>query len=265
VSNGRSNKKVANSLVALSSAAVLSVYGAGYARTRAAADRIALQASQRRSHSRPAATAGAERAGKPAKPAIENPAPPATATVAEARVATPQVSSAPAITSQPPAPPAVASEPARSVAPDRAVSAPRKADADQEHAAAARRVDEPAAPPTASSTEPTSSPTEEAASAPAAVAATTPADAKARYRDGTYFGWGTSRHGDIQAAVLVEEGKIVSATVAQCLTRYSCAWIAPLPPRIVRDQGTTFDYVSGATESSDAFQDAVADALTHAQ
>jgi uncharacterized protein with FMN-binding domain len=102
--------------------------------------------------------------------------------------------------------------------------------------------------------------------APSTALSTAPAAAeKAPYRDGTYFGWGTSRHGDIQAAVLVEDGKIVSATVAQCLTRYSCAWISPLPPRIVRDQGTTFDYVSGATESSDAFQDAVADALTHAQ
>jgi uncharacterized protein with FMN-binding domain len=53
--------------------------------------------------------------------------------------------------------------------------------------------------------------------------------------------------------------------VAQCLTRYSCAWINPLPGQIVKQQGTTFDYVSGATESSDAFQDAVADALSHAQ
>ena len=33
-----SNKKVANSLVALSSAAVLAVYAAGYLRTRTAAD-----------------------------------------------------------------------------------------------------------------------------------------------------------------------------------------------------------------------------------
>src|SRR5215212_3457896 len=42
------NKKVANSLVALSSAAVLAVYSAGYVRTRAAADRFALLAADRR-------------------------------------------------------------------------------------------------------------------------------------------------------------------------------------------------------------------------
>src|SRR6478752_542124 len=43
-----SNKKVANSLVAVSSAAVLAVYSAGYVRTRTAADRFALQAAERR-------------------------------------------------------------------------------------------------------------------------------------------------------------------------------------------------------------------------
>src|SRR5437016_4841138 len=42
------NKKVANSLVAVSSAAVLAVYAAGYVRTRAAADRFALQSADRR-------------------------------------------------------------------------------------------------------------------------------------------------------------------------------------------------------------------------
>jgi uncharacterized protein with FMN-binding domain len=88
---------------------------------------------------------------------------------------------------------------------------------------------------------------------------------EAALKDGTYYGWGSCRHGDIQAAVVIEGGRITSAAIAQCLTRYSCSWIDPLPPRIVRRQGTTFDYVSGATESSDAFQDAIADALSHAQ
>jgi uncharacterized protein with FMN-binding domain len=85
------------------------------------------------------------------------------------------------------------------------------------------------------------------------------------YRDGTYFGWGTSRHGDIQAAVVIEGGRITTARVAQCLTRYSCSWITPIPPRILSRQGVTYDYVSGATESSDAFQDAIAEALSQAQ
>src|ERR1700722_15937593 len=43
-----SNRKVANSLVVLSSAAVLAVYSAGYVRTQAAVDRFEAQAAQRR-------------------------------------------------------------------------------------------------------------------------------------------------------------------------------------------------------------------------
>jgi len=41
--------------------------------------------------------------------------------------------------------------------------------------------------------------------------------------------------------------------------------VDPIPPRILLKQGTTYDYVSGATESSDAFQDAVAEALSQAK
>jgi hypothetical protein len=43
------NKKVTNSVVALSSAAVLAVYAAGYVKTKAAAERLEA-ASQRRPH-----------------------------------------------------------------------------------------------------------------------------------------------------------------------------------------------------------------------
>ena len=52
-----------------------------------------------------------------------------------------------------------------------------------------------------------------------------------QYKDGTYLGWGTSRHGDIQASVVIQGGQIVSAEIAQCLTRYSCSWIASCPDR----------------------------------
>src|SRR5271166_4818472 len=43
-----SNKKVANGLVALSSAAVLAVYAAGYSRTRSAADQLEAKSAERR-------------------------------------------------------------------------------------------------------------------------------------------------------------------------------------------------------------------------
>jgi uncharacterized protein with FMN-binding domain len=87
----------------------------------------------------------------------------------------------------------------------------------------------------------------------------------AKWKDGTYTGWGTSRHGDIQASVVVEGGRIASASIAQCLTRYSCSWIAPLPPQVVSRQSPEVDYVSGATQSTNAFYYAVVDALSKAK
>jgi uncharacterized protein with FMN-binding domain len=75
---------------------------------------------------------------------------------------------------------------------------------------------------------------------------------------------GSSRHGDIQASVVIQDGQIVSAEIARCLTRYPCSWIVHLPQQVVSKQSTKVDYVSGATESSDAFFDAVAQALSQA-
>jgi uncharacterized protein with FMN-binding domain len=88
-----------------------------------------------------------------------------------------------------------------------------------------------------------------------------------------YLGWGSCRHGDIEASVVIQEGKIASVAISQCLTRYSCSWIAPktpggglpdLPGQVVERQNTKVDYVSGATESSYAFADAVTAALSKA-
>ena len=86
-----------------------------------------------------------------------------------------------------------------------------------------------------------------------------------KLRDGIYYGWGTSRHGDIQASVEVKSGKIVGAYIAQCLTQYSCSWISALPPEVVQRQSAEVDYVSGATQSSNAFYYAVMDALKKAK
>ena len=121
-------------------------------------------------------------------------------------------------------------------------------------------------------------PTESSQTAPAAPIATTmtpppplaePASPPAatrqtQYKDGTYLGWGSCRHGDIQASVVIQDGKILSTSIAQCLTRYSCSWIANLPAQAVTRQSANVDYVSGATQSSDAFSAAVTDALSKA-
>jgi uncharacterized protein with FMN-binding domain len=92
-----------------------------------------------------------------------------------------------------------------------------------------------------------------------------PEPPKPQYQDGTYFGWGTSRHGDIQARVVIEGGRIAAATIAQCLTRYSCSVIAKLPPQVAERQSPETDYVSGATQSTNAFYYAVVEALAKAK
>jgi uncharacterized protein with FMN-binding domain len=85
------------------------------------------------------------------------------------------------------------------------------------------------------------------------------------WKDGTYRGWGFSPHGNIEAAVTIEGGRIVSAVISQCRTRYSCAVIDTLPPEVVQRQSPNVDYVSGATQSADAFFEAVVAALDKAR
>jgi uncharacterized protein with FMN-binding domain len=85
------------------------------------------------------------------------------------------------------------------------------------------------------------------------------------WKDGTYTGWGSCRHGDIQAQVVIEGGRIQGATIAQCLTRYSCSVIGRLPPEVAQRQSAEVDYVSGATQSANAFYYAVLDALAKAK
>jgi uncharacterized protein with FMN-binding domain len=113
-------------------------------------------------------------------------------------------------------------------------------------------------------------PASETGANPAAKAA---ASVQTSYKDGLFLGWGSCRHGDIEASVQIQDGKIVTATITQCLTRYSCSWISPrvpnpvlpdLPREVVERQSAKVDYVSGATESSYAFADAIIAALSKA-
>lgn len=132
--------------------------------------------------------------------------------------------------------------------------------------ASANATPAPAAPAT---TAPTPVPAAPAATpAPATATALNAADSAARptaYKDGVYSGWGTSRHGDIQAYVEVKQGRIVSTFISECLTQYSCSWIAKLPPQVVERQSPEIDYVSGATQSSNALYYAVVNALKQAK
>jgi uncharacterized protein with FMN-binding domain len=229
VSESRSNKKVANGLVALSSAAVLAVYAAGYQRTKTAADRFAVQAEGRR-------------------PAL--PAPP---------------TAAPPVSLSPATPPASSREPVKKPVPSERPRVEKII-----RPTGARVPAKQAAPPDVSAPSaaiPVPSPLPVVEPPPPAIAPPEPAPvpAKPHYKDGTYLGWGTSRHGDIQASVVIEDGRILSATIAQCLTRYSCNVIATLPPQVAQRQSPETDYVSGATQSTNAFYYAVVDALSKAK
>src|SRR5215472_5037520 len=59
---------------------------------------------------------------------------------------------------------------------------------------------------------------------------------KEHWKDGTYTGWGFSRHGNIEATVVVSGGRIEKAVISQCRTRYSCGVIDLLPGQVVERQ-----------------------------
>src|SRR6185436_3659147 len=68
-----------------------------------------------------------------------------------------------------------------------------------------------------------------------------PDSARVRLKDGVYSGWGTSRHGDIEAEIEIKDGKITVAWIKQCLTQYSCSWISALPLQVIDRQSADVD------------------------
>jgi len=186
---GRGKGKISNDLVAASCAAVLVVYTAGYLRTRDAARRFETHAKA----PRPAART---------EPAAASPAPPVTA--APAPSLTPHVPEPPArVTARKPIPEAAVPQVAQVAAP----SSP-----DGPHAIA-----------------PVPLPAEETTVAmPIAITRTPAYPAAPKWRDGTYTGLGDSPHGDIEARVIIRDGRIVEAAIATCDTRYPCEVINPL-------------------------------------
>jgi uncharacterized protein with FMN-binding domain len=85
------------------------------------------------------------------------------------------------------------------------------------------------------------------------------------WHDGTYTGWGLSRHGDIEARVTIRHGGIVAVGIATCATRYPCYVIDEILQQPLFRQSPDVDRVSRATESSDAYSDAVWQALQKAE
>ncbi len=218
-------QKISNSLVTLSSAAILAIYAAGYHRTQSAADKFEEQAARRRA----AVTIAAG-------PATPNVPPSVTSTPIAAGVVTPPTIASPVKARD-------ARPPSKSTRKAKLAPAPA------------------GEPPTAPSEPPAVTATNVP---PADAGSSDAAGSSVKYKDGNFLGWGTSRHGDIQAFVVIKRGRIVSTGNAQCRTRYSCTVIVHLPGQVIDRQSAAIDLVSGATESSDAFSDAVSEALMNA-
>ena len=112
-------------------------------------------------------------------------------------------------------------------------------------------------------TQPTADALEQARIQEAGVITLDAADA-ASYRDGTYSATGTSQFGDVTVSLTLRRHRIVAVTITQCTTSYDQRWIAGLPGQVLARQSDGIDLVSGATYSSDAFHDAVQQALKRA-
>jgi len=272
----RGRSKITNGLVALSSAAILSVYAVGYTHTQSAdaqdagatppahavvaAQGILPTAAATFAPTIPGGNGGYFLLASPTPTVTPAPAPalntaPAIATVAPtaavptttaaaAAATTPIAANTPVATS--PRAPATA---VSTVVPTRAVVA----------------MLPPVLPvtvtPSAAVATPTPAPRATATPAPAPAAA---AASTEKYRDGSYTGTGTSRRGDIEVLVVVQGGKIASAEITQCNTSYSCTRIAALPGQVVARQSADVNNISRATYSTQAYQGAVADALAQA-
>ncbi|MFE5318185.1 FMN-binding protein [Paenibacillus sp. NPDC056579] len=86
-----------------------------------------------------------------------------------------------------------------------------------------------------------------------------------KYKDGTYTGMGRNRRGSIQVEVTVKNDNITDVEISDFAMHYSERDVAGLPKEVLQKQSAQVKNVSGATYSTQAFQDAVQDALTQAK
>jgi len=129
-------------------------------------------------------------------------------------------------------------------------------------------VSTPTASPAASaaatrSTRTGAAPSPRSSASPAAT--TSPSQPGATLKDGTYTGSDTSRHGGVNVSVTIQNGRITAAPITSVTTRYSVNVIAGLPAKVVGAQSAGVNLVSGATDSSGAYVQAVKQALGKAQ
>lgn len=254
---GRGKGKISKDLVAASCAAVLAVYAAGYSRTRDAARRYETQAKDRRAAARVETTVVNPTPIATQAPATK--APPGNSSNLEGASATRAAPRQPSLVLARKSPHnkgasaiAVGTSPHPGPAP--AATADATASAAKPFNPNAPREIAPVPLPAVDTSTP----------APIAIAREPAAVSAAKWRDGTYTGLGDSPHGDIEARVVIRDGRIVEAGIATCDTRYPCSVIDPLIHQPVERQSPNVDYMSHATESSDAYYYALVAALDNA-
>lgn len=84
------------------------------------------------------------------------------------------------------------------------------------------------------------------------------------YKDGTFTGTGWNRRGQIEVAVTLKNDKITDVQISNWGMHYSERDVQGLPSEVMQKQNTQVNNVSGATYSTQAFTDAVQDALNQA-
>ncbi|MCA1645014.1 MAG: FMN-binding protein [Chloroflexi bacterium] len=121
----------------------------------------------------------------------------------------------------------------------------------------------PVAPRTVPNAQPTAPPAR--ALPPQSQTSTAPqAAAQGAFKEGTYTGQGTSRRGDVWVSVQVQSGRIANVSITRSTLQYPLRDIAGLPAQVVQRQTAQVDTVSRATYSSQAFKQAVSQALSKA-
>ncbi|NRD77887.1 FMN-binding protein [Bacillus sp. BRMEA1] len=86
-----------------------------------------------------------------------------------------------------------------------------------------------------------------------------------KYKNGTFTGQGMNRRGMMQVQVTIQNDKITDVQISSWGMHYSESDVVGLPDEVLKNQSSQVTNVSGATYSSQAFEDAVQDALNQAQ
>ena len=85
------------------------------------------------------------------------------------------------------------------------------------------------------------------------------------YNDGTFTGSGWNRRGSIGVQVTIQNDKITDVEITDFAMHYSERDVVGLPDEVIQIQRAQVSNVSGATYSTQAFEDAVQQALDQAK